>query len=180
MLEYFPAMEAAFDYSKKAPLILKTGYQTRMQSAGSELRGSLHGSGSAGPAARTQSRPRPWKPPVPSTRCWPPRRWASGSSPGWPSRSWQSTSTSPSWMRRSRSGSGAEHAPGICGVDHGADEYGAPDCLHGGFDRPPCLRVDEGVDGGRVLRPDHQVRRGLLTCLYPGCELLGGLLLNCG
>jgi transposase len=29
MLEYFPALEAAFDYSKKAPLILLSGYQTR-------------------------------------------------------------------------------------------------------------------------------------------------------
>lgn len=28
MLEYFPALEAAFDYSKKAPLILVSGYQT--------------------------------------------------------------------------------------------------------------------------------------------------------
>jgi len=28
MLEYFPALEAAFDYSKKAPLILLSGYQT--------------------------------------------------------------------------------------------------------------------------------------------------------
>jgi transposase len=28
MLEYFPALEAAFDYSKKAPLILVAGYQT--------------------------------------------------------------------------------------------------------------------------------------------------------
>jgi transposase len=28
MLEYFPALEAAFDYSKKAPLILVVGYQT--------------------------------------------------------------------------------------------------------------------------------------------------------
>ncbi len=28
MLEYFPALEAAFDYSKKAPLILISGYQT--------------------------------------------------------------------------------------------------------------------------------------------------------
>jgi transposase len=28
MLEYFPALEAAFDYSKKAPLILVCGYQT--------------------------------------------------------------------------------------------------------------------------------------------------------
>jgi transposase len=28
MLEYFPALEAAFDYSKKGPLILAAGYQT--------------------------------------------------------------------------------------------------------------------------------------------------------
>jgi transposase len=28
LLEYFPALEAAFDYSKKAPLILLAGYQT--------------------------------------------------------------------------------------------------------------------------------------------------------
>ncbi|WP_344174744.1 IS110 family transposase [Pilimelia columellifera] len=28
MLEYFPGLEAAFDYSKKAPLILVSGYQT--------------------------------------------------------------------------------------------------------------------------------------------------------
>ncbi|WP_243793876.1 IS110 family transposase [Saccharopolyspora gloriosae] len=28
LLEYFPALEAAFDYSKKAPLILVAGYQT--------------------------------------------------------------------------------------------------------------------------------------------------------
>lgn len=28
ILEYFPALEAAFDYSKKAPLILVSGYQT--------------------------------------------------------------------------------------------------------------------------------------------------------
>ncbi|ETA66398.1 IS110 family RNA-guided transposase [Haloechinothrix halophila] len=28
MLDYFPALEAAFDYSKKAPLILVAGYQT--------------------------------------------------------------------------------------------------------------------------------------------------------
>jgi transposase len=28
MLEYFPALEASFDYSKKAPLILLSGYQT--------------------------------------------------------------------------------------------------------------------------------------------------------
>lgn len=28
MLDYFPALEAAFDYSKKAPLILVSGYQT--------------------------------------------------------------------------------------------------------------------------------------------------------
>lgn len=28
MLEYFPALEAAFDYSKKAPLVLVSGYQT--------------------------------------------------------------------------------------------------------------------------------------------------------
>src|SRR4051812_32186111 len=28
MLEYFPALEAAFDFSKKAPLILVAGYQT--------------------------------------------------------------------------------------------------------------------------------------------------------
>jgi transposase len=28
LLEYFPALEAAFDYSKKAPLILLSGYQT--------------------------------------------------------------------------------------------------------------------------------------------------------
>jgi transposase len=28
MLEYFPALEAAFDYSKKGPLILVSGYQT--------------------------------------------------------------------------------------------------------------------------------------------------------
>jgi len=28
MVEYFPALEAAFDYSKKAPLILLSGYQT--------------------------------------------------------------------------------------------------------------------------------------------------------
>jgi len=28
MVEYFPALEAAFDYSKKAPLILVSGYQT--------------------------------------------------------------------------------------------------------------------------------------------------------
>jgi transposase len=28
MLEYFPALEAAFDYSKKAPLILVAGFQT--------------------------------------------------------------------------------------------------------------------------------------------------------
>jgi transposase len=28
MLEYFPALETAFDYSKKAPLILLSGYQT--------------------------------------------------------------------------------------------------------------------------------------------------------
>jgi transposase len=28
LLEYFPALEAAFDYSKKAPLILVSGYQT--------------------------------------------------------------------------------------------------------------------------------------------------------
>lgn len=28
MLEYFPALEASFDYSKKAPLILVSGYQT--------------------------------------------------------------------------------------------------------------------------------------------------------
>jgi hypothetical protein len=27
MLEYFPALEAAFDYSKTAPLILVSGYQ---------------------------------------------------------------------------------------------------------------------------------------------------------
>ena len=31
MLEYFPALEAAFDYSKKAPLILLSGYQTPQQ-----------------------------------------------------------------------------------------------------------------------------------------------------
>jgi hypothetical protein len=28
LLEYFPALERAFDYSKKAPLILLSGYQT--------------------------------------------------------------------------------------------------------------------------------------------------------
>ncbi len=43
MLEYFPALEAAFDYSKKAPLILVAGYQTPEGSAASASHGSPPG-----------------------------------------------------------------------------------------------------------------------------------------
>ena len=66
VLEYFPALEAAFDYSKKAPLILVAGYQTPDRRLGSSR---LAAGSSAAPAAPHPSRPRPWKLPMPSTRC---------------------------------------------------------------------------------------------------------------
>jgi transposase len=58
LLEYFPALERAFDYrNSKAALILLTGYQTP----------------EARPVMLMRSRPLRSKPPMPSTRCCPDR-----------------------------------------------------------------------------------------------------------
>lgn len=54
MLEYFPALEAAFDYSKKAPLLLVAGYQTPdaiRRIGSSRLAGWLKERGARGAAA---------------------------------------------------------------------------------------------------------------------------------
>ena len=111
LLEFFPALEAAFDYSKKAPLILLSGYQTpeairrigaTRLAAWLKKRGCR---GSANVARKALERP------APSAPCCGPRPWARSSSPSWPSRSLPSTLRSLSSTSRSASGSAASRRP---------------------------------------------------------------------
>ena len=87
LLEYFPALERAFDYSNsKAALILLTGYQTpeALRRAGAAR--WWPGCGNARPATPTQSPLRQSRPPRRNTLSCPDKRSPPRWWPGWPGR----------------------------------------------------------------------------------------------
>ena len=87
LLEYFPALERAFDYSQhKAALTLLTGYQTpeALRRAGAARLGL--GCGNARPAMPMRSRRLRSRRPTPSTLCYPDKIWPPLWWPGWPRR----------------------------------------------------------------------------------------------
>ena len=87
LLEYFPALERAFDYSNsKAALILLTGYRPPRHYAAPAPRGWWPGCGNARPAPPMRSRPPRSRLPTPSTLCCPDKIWPPPWWPGWPRR----------------------------------------------------------------------------------------------
>ena len=114
LLEFFPALEAAFDYSKKAPLILLSGYQTPeaiRRIGAARLAAWLKKRGCRGSVTVAR---KAWTPPAPSAPCCGPRRWARSSSPSSRSRSPSSTLRSLSSTSRSASGSASTPTPRSC------------------------------------------------------------------